>query len=93
MNGSSTSSVHPIDDAYEDRLSLVLFLLGSVGYELEADRVARVSRRILESEQIVEGISRYQFPPKYPLPMKGRTRLMYSARTGNLQRLNFIAGL
>ena len=64
-----------------------MFLLGAVGYECEADRVASVSKRILESEQIVEGISRYQFPANK------RTRLMYAAMVGNLERLNFIAGL
>ena len=41
-----------IADEVEDRKSLVLFLLGSLGYELEADRVARVSRDILDSDQI-----------------------------------------
>ena len=75
------------DESDEDMRSLVLFLLGSVGYELEADRVARVSKRIFESEQIVEGISRFKFP------RRKRTRLMYAAKVGNLQRLNFIAGL
>ena len=65
----------------------MLFLLGAVGYELEADRVARVSRNILSSDQIVEGISRFQFRPKM------RTRLMYAAKEGNLERLKFIAGL
>ena len=90
-SSSSSSASSPkrrhVKDIEEDRRSLVMFLLGAVGYELEADRVARVSKRILESEQIVEGISRFQFP------WKKRTRLMHAARTGNLQRLNFIAGL
>ena len=89
--GSDSSAPSPTrrhaEDIEEDMRSLVLFLLGSVGYESEADRVARVSKRILESEQIVEGISRHQFLPKM------RTRLMYAAKVGNLQRLNFIAGL
>jgi len=71
----------------EDKLSFVLFLLGSVGYEEEADRVARTSTNILKNEQIVESISRYQFPNT------GKTRLMYAAMTGNLKRLNFIASL
>ena len=75
------------EEEKEDTFSLVLFLLGSCGYDLEADRVARVSKRILESEQIVEGISRFQFP------ITKRTRLMYAANTGNLKRLNFIADL
>jgi ankyrin repeat protein len=75
------------EDLEEDRRSLILFLLGSCGYEEEADRVARVSKRILESEQIVEGISRFQFP------RSKRTRLMYAAIVGNLVHLNFIAGL
>jgi hypothetical protein len=92
MNISSSPTTHhdakyDESEAKEDQRSLVLFLLGSVGYEVEADRVARISRRILESEQIVEGISRYQFLPKM------RTRLMHAAWKGNLQRLNFIAGL
>jgi ankyrin repeat protein len=41
----------------------------------------------LINEQIVESISRYQFPKT------GKTRLMYAAMTGNLKRLNFIADL
>jgi len=32
----------------KDKLSLVLFLLGSVGYEEEVDRVARTSKDILD---------------------------------------------
>ena len=95
-SSSSSSAPSPkrrhVEDIEEDRRSLVLFLLGAVGYEHEADRVARVSKRILESEQIVEGILRYQFLAKY-WGRKGRTRLMYAAMVGNLQRLNFIAGL
>jgi ankyrin repeat protein len=71
----------------KDKLSLVLFLLGSVGYEEEADKLARLSRSILTDEQVVESISRYQFPKT------GKTRLMYAAMTGNLKRLNFIADL
>ncbi len=55
-----------LEYAEEDKRSLVLFLFGSVGYEVEADRVARVSKRILESEQIVEGISMFQFPGTLP---------------------------
>ena len=76
-----------IDEEAEDRKSLVLFLLGSLGYEGEADRVARVSRNILKSDQIVEGISRFQFP------LSGKTRLMYAAFVGNAERLHFIASL
>ncbi len=76
-----------IENEAEDLKSLVLFLMGSLGYEVEADRVARVSRNILESDQIVEGISRTQFLPKK------RTRLMYAAMMGNLERLHFIASL
>ena len=76
-----------IEEEAEDKKSLVLFLLGSVGYEIEADRVARVSSNILKSEQIVEGISRMQFLPKK------RSRLMYAAMEGNLERLHFIASL
>jgi len=83
----SICSTNSQEDLEEDRRSLVLFLLGSCGYEEEADRVARTSKRILESEQIVEGISRFQFPNT------GRTRLMHAAKTGNLERLNFIADL
>ena len=91
-NNSNTSSSTALAtrsdaDVEEDRRSLVLFLLGAVGYEHEADRVARVSRRILESEQIVEGISRYQFP------RASKTRLMHAARIGHLQRLKFITAL
>ena len=92
-SSGSTIKVCSKEDVEEDMRSLVLFLLGSVGYELEADRVARVSKRILESEQIVEGISRFQFPTRYHPYKIGRTRLMYAAKVGNLQRLNFIAGL
>ena len=44
-----------IVDEREDKKSLVLFLIGSLGFELEADRVARVSKNILQSDQIVEG--------------------------------------
>ena len=90
-SSSNSSASSPkrrhVEDIEEDRRSLVLFLLGAMGYELEAVFVARVSKRILESEQIVEGISRFQFH------RFKRTRLMYAARTGNLKRLNFIAGL
>ena len=76
-----------IEDEAEDNKSLVLFLMGSLGYEVEADCVARVSRNILKSEQIVEGISRMQF-----LPSK-KSRLMYAAWKGNSERLHFIASL
>ena len=37
-----------IEDEAEDKQSLVLFLLGSLGYEAEADRVARVSEHSQE---------------------------------------------
>ena len=85
MSTRPSESISTEDE--EDKKSLVLFLLGSVGYEVEADRVARVSRNILDSDQIVEGISRYQFLPKK------RSRLMYAAKVGNLERLHFIASL
>jgi len=68
-------------------IPLILFLLGSYGYEEEADRVAQVSTHTRNNKQIVEGISRFQFSET------GRTRLMYAAMTGNLERLNFIADL
>ena len=68
-------------------IPLILFLLGSYGYEEEADRVAQVSTHTRNNKQIVEGISRFQFSET------GRTRLMYAAMTGDLERLNFIADL
>jgi ankyrin repeat protein len=78
---------YKMQEEEKDKFSLVFFLLGSCGYEEEADRIARVSTDILTSWQIVEGISRFQFSETR------RTRLMYAAKTGNLERLNFIADL
>jgi ankyrin repeat protein len=87
MNSATSTTSASSAEEKEDTFSLVIFLLGSVGYEEEADTLARLSTRILKNWQVVEGISRFQFPTT------GKTRLMYAAKTGNLKRLNFIADL
>jgi hypothetical protein len=72
-----------LDEAAEKKHD-VLLIKGFFGYELEVDRVARVSRSVLKSDRVVEGISRFQFS------QSRKTRLMHAAMTGDMDRLHFL---
>jgi ankyrin repeat protein len=77
------SCISTLKQPSQDPLEVILLLLGTSGYEAEAERVARLSKQ-LRMSNLWLGISRYQFPRTL------RTRLMYAAETGNMERLKFL---
>jgi hypothetical protein len=67
-----------------DILSLVVFLVGAVGFEAEADRLVNACKFLRTDEQATQGIARYEFPGKK------RTRFMYALHTLDLPRMIYL---
>jgi ankyrin repeat protein len=64
---------------------LMLYLLGTTGYDSEADRVSCASKDLYNDEQVAEGTAKAQLGPKQ------RTRLMYRAKKGDIRRVKFLS--
>jgi hypothetical protein len=67
-----------------DILSLVVFLVGAVGFVAEADRLVNSCKILRTDEQATQGIARYEFPGKK------RTRFMYALHTLDLPRMIYL---
>jgi len=74
-------------DKITENLSLVMFLLGSIGYGRQAIKVANLSKDLRNNEQIWEGIARYRSGKDKKL------RLHYYAYIGDFQRFVWLSKL
>ena len=81
------SEIQTVEKIKRDKLSLVMFLVGSLGYAPQAIKFANLSKDLRNDEQIWEGIARYRSGKNKKL------RLHYYAYNGNFKRFVWLSKL